>query len=105
MLVERAFTDNRTLHNQTLRMRQLTFLHVSHASRGLGLGGRLFALACEHGRQTGADALYISATESRNTVDFYLRQGCRLLQQPDPELFAQESHDIHLYRPLSEKGL
>ena len=38
MLVERAFTDNRTLHNQQLRMRQLTFLHVSHAARGARLG-------------------------------------------------------------------
>lgn len=104
-LVAAAVVDNRTLHNQNLRMRQLKFLHVSHAARGLGLGGRLFALACEHGRQTDADALYISATESRNTVDFYLRQGCLLLQQPDPELFAQEPHDIHLYRPLREKRL
>ena len=104
-LVAAAVVDNRTLHNQQLRMRQLKFLHVSHAARGLGLGGRLFALACEHGRQAGVDALYVSATESRNTVDFYLRQGCLLLPQPDPELFAQEPHDIHLYRPLGEKGL
>jgi len=28
-----------------------------------------------------------------------------LLQQPDPELFAKEPNDIHLYRPLGEKGL
>ncbi len=83
-------------------MRQLKFLPVSHAARGVGLGSRLFALACEHGRQVGADALYISATESRNAVDFYLRHGCRLLQSPHPELYAQEPHDIHLYRPLRE---
>ena len=104
-LVAAVVVDNRPIHNQHMHLRQLKFLHVSHAARGLGLGGRLFDLACEHGRQAGVDGLYVSATESRNTVDFYLRHGCLMLQQPDPELYAQEPHDIHLYRPLREKGL
>ncbi|MGY2327953.1 GNAT family N-acetyltransferase [Pseudomonas sp. SDT2931_S440] len=99
-LLAAVVVDNRVILNQGLRMRQLKFLHVSHGARGLGLGGQLFALACEHARAAGAEALYISATESRNTVEFYLRLGCRLLKQPDPELFQQEPHDIHLYRPL-----
>ncbi|WP_338724585.1 GNAT family N-acetyltransferase [Pseudomonas tolaasii] len=104
-LVAAVVVDNRPIHNQHLQMRQLKFLHVSHSARGTGLGGRLFALACEHGREAGAEALYVSATESRNTVDFYRRHGCLLVPQPDPELFAQEPHDIHLYRPLCEKRL
>ena len=102
VLVAAVVVDNRPFHHQGLLMRQLKFLHVSHSARGSGLGGRLLALACEHGRQVGAQALYISATESRNTVDFYLRHGCRLLQQPHAELYAQEPLDIHLYRPLRE---
>jgi predicted N-acetyltransferase YhbS len=105
VLVAAVVVDNRSFFNQNLHMRQLKFLHVSHAARGLGLGGRLFALACEHGRQVGVDALYVSATESRNTVEFYLHHGCLLLAQPDPELYVQEPCDIHLYRPLREKGL
>lgn len=104
-LVAAVVVDNHPLHIQDLVMRQLRFLHVSHAARGLGLGGRLFNLACEHGRQVRADALYVSATESRNTVDFYRRHGCRLLARPDPELLAQEPHDIHLYRSLCGKTL
>lgn len=104
-LVAAVVVDSRPLRTQNLLMRQLKFLHVSHSMRGVGLGGRLFTLACEHGRHVGADALYVSATESRNTVDFYRRHGCLLLAQPDPELFAQEPHDIHLYRPIREKGL
>jgi len=96
-LVAAVVVDNRVIHNQGLKMRQLKFLHISRAWRGQGLGGRLFALACEHGREVGADALYVSATESRNTVEFYQRQGCRLLTQPDPELFALEPLDIHFY--------
>ena len=101
-LVAAVVVDSQPLPHQHQMMRQLKFLHVGHGARGQGLGSRLFALACAHGRQVGADALYISATESRHTVDFYLRQGCRLLQQPHPELFAQEPYDIHLYRPLRE---
>ncbi|KAF1009224.1 MAG: hypothetical protein GAK32_01987 [Pseudomonas fluorescens] len=96
-LVAAVVVDNRTIHNQGMHMRQLKFLHVSHGARGTGLGGRLFALACEHARKAGVQALYVSATESRNTVEFYLRQGSRLLDQPDPQLHEQEPDDIHLY--------
>ncbi|MFJ4195883.1 GNAT family N-acetyltransferase [Pseudomonas sp. NPDC089534] len=99
-LVAAAVVDNRVIRNGNLRMRQLKFLHISHGWRGRGLGSRLFALACGQGRETGAQALYVSATESRNTVEFYLRQGCRLLERPDPELFELEPLDIHLYCPL-----
>jgi len=99
-LVAAVVVDTRVIHNQGLQMRQLKFLHVSHGARGLGLGGRLFALACEQGSRVGAQALYVSATESRNTVDFYLRHGCRLLKQADPELYRQEPDDIHLFRTL-----
>jgi len=96
-LVAAVVVDNRVIHNQGLKMRQLKFLHISRDYRGQGLGGRLFARACEHGREVAAEALYVSATESRNTVEFYQRQGCRLLAQPDPELLALEPHDIHFY--------
>ncbi|PAW50788.1 GNAT family N-acetyltransferase [Pseudomonas moraviensis] len=100
-LVAAVVVDNRVIHNQGLNMRQLTFLHISRDYRGQGLGAKLFALACEQGRRFGAEALYVSATESRNTVEFYQRQGCRLVDQPDPELFALEPRDIHLYLPLT----
>ncbi|MFC6296168.1 GNAT family N-acetyltransferase [Pseudomonas sp. CCM 7893] len=99
-LVAAVVVDTRVIHNQGLQMRQLKFLHVSQGARGLGLGGRLFALACQHGVSVGAQALYVSATGSRNTVDFYLRHGCRLVSQPDPELYRQEPEDIHLFRML-----
>jgi predicted N-acetyltransferase YhbS len=100
VLVAAVVVDNRVMHNQGLSMRQLKFLHISRDYRGQGLGAKLFALACEQGRRFGAEALYVSATESRNTVQFYQRQGCRLVDQADPELFALEPRDIHLYCPL-----
>jgi hypothetical protein len=44
----------------------------------------------------GAATLYVSATSSENTVNFYLRRGCRVAAQPDEALFALEPEDIHL---------
>jgi len=75
---------------------QLKFLHVSKAYRRQGVGRRLFELAKAVARENGAKRLYISATPSENTVKFYLRSGCRVTKQPDPELLALEPEDIHL---------
>lgn len=75
---------------------QLKFLYVSKTYRGQGLGTQLFALAKAEARTRGARRLYISATPSENTIDFYRRLGCVLAQELDPELFALEPEDIHL---------
>jgi hypothetical protein len=40
--------------------------------------------------------MYISATPSENTVNFYMRLGCEIASEPDPELLAREPEDIHL---------
>ena len=40
--------------------------------------------------------MYISATPSEHTINFYLRQGCVVASEVDPELFALEPEDIHL---------
>ena len=75
---------------------QLSFLHVSNSYRNQGLGRQLFELARTTARERGAKRLYISATESENTVNFYTRLGCVLAKQLDRELFALEPKDIHL---------
>jgi predicted N-acetyltransferase YhbS len=77
-------------------MLQLKFLHVSRAYRKQGLGSRLFKIALEKARTLGAKKLYISATPSENTINYYLRLGCALATEIDPELFALEPEDIHL---------
>jgi len=77
-------------------MLQLKFLHVSHRQRSQGLGTRLFNLAVEKARSLGAKKLYISATPSEHTIDFYMGLGCVLAAWIDPELFALEPGDIHL---------
>ena len=75
---------------------QLRFLHVSNNFRKQGLGKRLFALAEEKAIELGAKKLYISATPSENTVNFYLRLGCVLATEIDEELFTLEPEDIPL---------
>jgi predicted N-acetyltransferase YhbS len=80
---------------------QLKFLHTSHDYRKQGLGTRLFNLAAEKAKALGAKKLYISATPSEHTVNYYMRLGCVLATEIDPELFALEPEDIHLEYVIS----
>ena len=79
---------------------QLAYLYVSRAYRGRGVGMQLFETALSFAREAGANALYVSATPTENTVDFYLNRGCILAPEPDPRLLAAEPEDIHLICPL-----
>jgi GNAT superfamily N-acetyltransferase len=79
---------------------QLFYLYVSRAYRGSGVGTQLFDAAASIARSAGANALYVSATPTQNTVDFYLGRGCVLAPEPDPKLLAAEPEDIHLICPL-----
>ncbi len=79
---------------------QLKFLHVSSAYRKQGLGHRLYELARDRARTLGAKGLYISATPSENTVNFYMRLGSVVTKEPDPQLFQLEPEDIHLECPI-----
>lgn len=74
-------------------------LYVSARKRGQGLGKQLFQLCLRQAAQEGAAGLYISSIPNKSTVDFYLAQGCRLIERPDAELFAREPEDIHLVCP------
>jgi len=102
---EGAFDDGRLVAAAVLESRfigkrrdqlQLPFLHVSRPYRNRGLGAKLFRLAIAAARERGAARLYVSATPSENTVNFYMRLGCVLAAEPDPELLALEPEDIHL---------
>ena len=75
---------------------QLKFLHVSRHHRKKGLGRTLFEQAVGRARELKARRLYISATPSENTVNFYLRLGCVVTKEVDDALFALEPEDIHL---------
>ena len=77
-------------------MLALELMHVGRDYRRTGVGTRLFEQARDAARERGARALYVSATPSENTIRFYLRRGCVVMEMPDPELFALEPEDIHM---------
>lgn len=79
---------------------QLFYLYVSRSARGQGVGRELFDEAAEAARSLGARALYISATPTENTVNFYLRRGASLIPAPDETLLEAEPGDVHLTYPL-----
>lgn len=83
---------------------QMKFLHVGNNYRKQGLGKKLFFLAVEKALELEAKKLYISATPSENTIDFYLNLGCVLATEIDEELYALEPEDIHLEFDLEQIG-
>lgn len=94
-LIGAAVLEGRFIGPEQDRL-QLKFLHVSQQHRQSGLGRMLFEKAAEKAKERGARRLYISATPTENTVQFYLRRGCRVAEWLDPDLFALEPEDIHL---------
>lgn len=75
---------------------QLKFLQVSRDYRGKGLGRKLFEKAADKARALNTNKLYVSATPSESTIHFYVRMGCTVTQDVDPDLFELEPDDIHL---------
>jgi predicted N-acetyltransferase YhbS len=75
---------------------QLKLLHISRSYRKQGLGKLLFNKAVEKAKAMQARKLYISATPSENTINFYLNLGCVVTSEINQELFELEPEDIHL---------
>jgi predicted N-acetyltransferase YhbS len=95
-----SILESKFLGAQSDRL-QLKFLHISHDYRKQGLGTALFNRAVEKAKSLGAKKLYVSATPSENTVNYYLRLGCVLATEIDNELFALEPEDMHLEYVIS----
>lgn len=74
----------------------LAVLHVTRTYRRRGIGCALTNEVMQLARADGARRLYVSATPTRATVDFYLRQGFEPLVVPNEKLFALEPDDIHM---------
>jgi GNAT superfamily N-acetyltransferase len=75
---------------------KMDILFVSREHRRRGIASVLLRMCLETAGRVGADHLYISATESKNTVDFYMHREARLVGEPDEELLRMEPEDIHL---------
>lgn len=74
----------------------LAVLHVTRTHRRRGIARALTRTIIDRARIDGARQLYVSATPTRGTVDFYLGQGFIPLATPDAEMFALEPEDIHM---------
>ena len=75
---------------------QVVFLHIDKNFRKQGYGKILMNQAKVRAKELGAKKLYISATPSKNTVDFYMHLGCKLASEINVDLFQLEPYDIHL---------
>jgi N-acetylglutamate synthase-like GNAT family acetyltransferase len=73
---------------------------VSRSQRRKGIASLLTEEVARLARADGASRLYVSATPSVSTVEFYRSRGFELTDEPNEELFALEPDDIHMVRRL-----
>lgn len=95
LLVGIASAENQ-LRGQQHNYCKMDILYVSKQERGKGIAKQLLEKIKTVAQGFGATYLYISATPTQYTVDFYLAQGAQLATEIDQELWALEPDDIHL---------
>ncbi|MDQ6421761.1 GNAT family N-acetyltransferase [Paenibacillus sp. LHD-117] len=79
---------------------QVDLMYVSRNYRRQGIGTTILQQLSHLAKNKGAKSLYISSTETRSAVSFYMSQGGRLAQKVDDELFEKEPADIHMVKEL-----
>ncbi len=80
---------------------QLSSIHTSYESRGMGIGKKLFSLICEKAIAMNAKKLYISAHSAEESQAFYKALGCVEAVEYHPKLVEAEPCDCQLeYRLL-----
>ncbi len=75
---------------------QLSSIHISSESRGMGIGKRLFDLINNIAKDMGAKKLYISAHSSKETQAFYKAIGCVEALEYNTKLVELEPYDCQL---------
>lgn len=78
----------------------LLALHVSRNYRRKGIASLLVAEIARLARADGARRVYVCATPSGPTVDFYRSRGFEPTDEPNEALFALEPNDIHMILEL-----
>ena len=81
---------------------QLSCIHVSCESRGLGFGKKLFQYASFGARRLGAEKLYLSAHPAQETQAFYHALGCVEAGEYDGDLAS--SGDCQLECLLNQES-
>lgn len=78
----------------------LDMMQVSEEYRGRGIGKLLFGKGKEEALKAGAEALYISANSSEETIAFYKAMGSRLADCPIKRIAEDEPYDLQMVCPL-----
>ena len=78
----------------------LDMMQVSSECRGKGIGRRLFEAGKDEARRNGAEALYISACSSEETIAFYRAMGSDLASHPIKEMAEKEPFDLQMICPV-----
>ena len=79
----------------------LDMMQVSSECRGQGVGRRLFEAGKAEARKAGAEALYISACSSEETIAFYRAMGSSLASNPIKEIAEAEPFDLQMICPVN----
>ena len=71
-------------------------MQLSATCRGQGIGRKLFDIGKDEARKAGAQALYISACSSEETIAFYKAMGAELTDRPITEFAEAEPYDLQM---------
>ena len=99
-LVECKYTEDWDLSQKRSAYMILDMMQVSSECRGQGVGRRLFELGKAEAIKAGAQALYISACSSEETIAFYRAMGSGLASIPIKELAEKEPYDLQMICPV-----
>lgn len=77
-------------------------MHTAYEYRGKGIGKILFEKAISSARELQAEKLYITASSSLGTQNFYKAMGCIYAEEIVPELFEEEPKDVHMEYTLEK---
>ncbi len=80
----------------------LDMMHVSSEYRGQGVGRQLFEAGKAEARKAGAEALYISACPSEETIAFYRAMGSVLASDPIKEIAEKQPFDLQMICPVKD---
>ncbi len=80
----------------------LDMMQVSSECRGQGIGRKLFEAGKDEARKAGAEALYISACSSEETIAFYRAMGSELASNPIKEIAEEEPFDLQMICPVKD---
>ena len=83
----------------------LDMMQVSSECRGQGIGRRLFEAGKAEAKKNGAQALYISACSSEETIAFYRAMGSELAGNPIKEIAEEEPFDLQMICPVNKERI